>query len=94
MRHELKTDPGIFTAVAKGSKTFELRKNDRDFKVGDELLLKQTRYSAEEMNKAYQGKPLEYTGAFWTVKVRYILHGPALGLKKGWCIMSVKEMSV
>jgi hypothetical protein len=39
MRHELKIWPDFFFAVEEGVKNFEIRKNDRDFKVGDEVLL-------------------------------------------------------
>lgn len=35
--HELKTLPEYFELVRKGIKNFEVRKNDRDFKVGDML---------------------------------------------------------
>ena len=35
MIHALKTLPEYFEAVLENKKTFELRKNDRDFKVGD-----------------------------------------------------------
>ena len=37
--HELKTLPEYFDAVQKGTKTFEIRKNDRNFKVGDLLYM-------------------------------------------------------
>ena len=39
MIHSLKTEPKYFEAVLSGKKTFELRKNDRDFRVGDYLAL-------------------------------------------------------
>ena len=39
MIHELKTWPQFWPALCDGSKTFELRKNDRGFEVGDILIL-------------------------------------------------------
>lgn len=86
--HELKTDADVFLLVVKGLKTFDVRRNDRDFKVGDVLLLKETEYTGEEMKK---GAPLRYTGRVKAVEVLYIMLGPVYGLKKGWCIMSVEE---
>ncbi len=41
MRHDLKTHPGPFQAVWDGRKTFEIRKFDRPFAVGDVLLLRE-----------------------------------------------------
>lgn len=38
--HELKILPKYFSEVYSGNKTFEVRKNDRNFKVGDMLILK------------------------------------------------------
>ena len=39
--HELKTWPPEFQAIYSGRKTFEVRRNDRDFKEGDEVLLRE-----------------------------------------------------
>lgn len=39
--HHLKIAPEYYNQVRLGVKTFEIRKNDRDFQVGDTLLLKE-----------------------------------------------------
>ena len=39
--HKLKIDSKYFDAVRKGFKTFEIRKNDRNFEVGDKLILQE-----------------------------------------------------
>jgi hypothetical protein len=86
MKHELKTDPKVFEQVWNGYKDWEIRFNDRHFKKGDLLLLRETKYTGEEMK---QGKPLEYTGRRLQATVVYILRGPIYGLQKGWVIMSI-----
>ncbi len=50
--HELKTLPKYFVAVAAGRKTFEIRKNDRNFQVGDKVILK-------EWDGIYTGQQIE-----------------------------------
>lgn len=87
MIHRLKTDPIVFDAVARGLKTFELRKDDRDFQVGDTLLLMETQYSHLEMQN---GAPLVLTGNVAGRDVKYILRGPIYGLAAGWVIMAFK----
>ncbi len=82
--HKLKTDPAVFDAVASGAKTHEIRFNDRDFKVGDGLLLKRTRYTGWEMKEG--GYPLEYTGESLRRVVSHVLEG--YGLEPGWVILS------
>ena len=38
-RHDLKIAPAYYDAVASGIKTFEVRRDDRPFRVGDLLVL-------------------------------------------------------
>lgn len=73
--HPLKTWPEFFEVVGR-SKTFEVRKNDRDFKVGDILWLQEWNKETEE----YTGKDKKFT-------VTYILEG--FGIEKGYCVMGL-----
>ena len=41
MVHDLKILPQYFQSVSSGEKTFEIRFNDRQFSVGDTLILKE-----------------------------------------------------
>lgn len=85
MRHELKTDPEVFQAIYDGRKKFEIRNNDRCFMEDDDLILRETVYTGEEMR---QGMPLLYTGRGYEFHVNYVLRGPIYGLQEGWVIMS------
>lgn len=60
--HELKIWPEYFEAVVSGIKTFEVRKNDHDFKVDDTLHLRE-----------WNPETRCYTGRAVSVKVTYIL---------------------
>jgi hypothetical protein len=94
MLHELKTDPDVFTDVYNGLKTFEIRKNDRNFQENDILILQETKYSGRSMQESSglsvgEKMPLVYTGREIKCKVIYILRGPLYGLMNGWVIMSI-----
>ena len=88
MTHVLKTDKEIFQANRDWKCNCNLRKNDRGFKVGDLLILRETKFSGMEM---LHGAPLEYTGRSMTVKVTHVMYGPFYGLPAGWCIVSFLE---
>ena len=89
MRHELKTDPEVFEQSFLGLKNFEIRFNDRDFQLGDMLVLKETKYSSAQMADISGNFPLEYTERELIKWVKYILHGDSYGLADGWVILSV-----
>lgn len=81
-KYDLKILPEYFNAVLRGDKTFEIRKNDRNFQWGDTIQLSE--YDAE--NDSYTGRSL-------ICEVTYILYGnkstEKYGLKEGYCIMSI-----
>lgn len=102
MIHELKTWPGFFSALKKGEKTFELRRNDRDFVKGDTLVLKEFhpcetcwgtgKIRDVELYDCGCKKPHgRYTGAVLTYRVTYILKACA-GVSPNYVIMGIQKM--
>jgi|TARA_Y100000310_G_scaffold298310_1_gene332146 hypothetical protein len=102
--HELKTEPKYFGRLVSGDKTFEIRKNDRDFQVGDELILKE--YDKEAHENEFQlfqvlagglsNKPLPeakqgFTGEELHYEVTYLL-GDFIGLADGYVAMGLKRL--
>ena len=83
--HKLKTDTEVFQALVDGRRTFEIRFNDRNFKVGDELVLLETIYTLEEQMK--HGKPLLFSCNVLRKTVSYVLSG--YGLQAGWVILGI-----
>ena len=79
MKHELKTWCGPFQAVLDGRKAFEVRFNDRGFKEGDLLFLREWDHERKE-----------YTGNATTKRVTYIIEGE-FGIPEGICVMSLGE---
>jgi hypothetical protein len=76
--HELKTWPKYFHAGKTGEKPFEVRKNDRDYQVGDLLKLQEWSH------------PVGYTGDEVTVQVTYILNDPAF-VKDDHVVMGITK---
>lgn len=59
--HELKTWPEQFERICDGSKTFEVRQNDRNFVIDDILLLREW-----DFENGYSGRQL-------TVRIGYVM---------------------
>ena len=86
--HYLKTDTKVFQDVLDGNKTFEIRFNDRDFQVGDSVLLKETKFTGEQIES---GQPLIFTGREIHKRISYLLSG--YGLQDGWVILGIADES-
>lgn len=90
---KLKCWPEYYQEVKNGNKTFEIRNNDRDYQVGDILLLQEwkPRGYCATMPSILEG---DYTGDETEVKVTYIIKDKLLyiGIMSGYCIMSIKPV--
>lgn len=78
--HALKIWPKYFGAVLSGAKTFEVRKHDRAFFVGDLVRL-------EEWDPETQ----KYTGAVVLKYITYIVHGGQFGIEPGYCVFGIGD---
>ena len=78
--HELKIWPACFAAVQAGTKPFDVRENDRNFQIGDLLVLRE-----------FEPETEQYTGPALTRWVSYVLHG-GFGLQPNWCVLGFSEL--
>lgn len=75
--------PEYFSEVIDGNKTFELRKDEDNFQVGDIIVLQE-----------YNIDRREYTGRKIKVIVTYVLRNvPQYGLNNGYCVFSIKPIN-
>lgn len=75
--HELKIYPKYFEDILNGSKRFEIRKNDRNFQVGDKILLK-------------EWDNIKYSGRSIYAEIIYITDDRFYGLKEGYLVLGIK----
>ena len=100
-RHELKCWPEFFEPVFVGLKKFDLRRNDRDYHVGDIVVLRE--WKPNGMPGAQSGHDGVYTGRELHQRICYILEGlggsdtgiiaPLRGLERGFVILGLMETS-
>lgn len=78
--HELKTWPEAFQAIWEGLKRYELRKNDRDFLVGDSLFLREY----DPVAKEYSGRCFQARVTYMTVSCDFP------GLQDDYVVMGIE----
>jgi len=86
--HKLKTWPSVFEEIVSGNKTAEFRLNDRDFAVGDELLLMEWDPDAHAVAGG------AFTGREYRVRVMHVVHGGQFGIPEHFCMMSVRRAAI
>lgn len=95
--HELKTESVHYLDIKKGIKKFDLRKNDRDFRSGDILHLREIRDDGdwggrgEAYPKGHSREGWMYTGADMLVRVTHRIGGGP-GLDLDYCILSIERL--
>jgi len=80
--HELQLWTPCFTAVAAGTKPFDVRENDHDFQVGDALLIRE-----------YDPDTSSYSGRTLLRWVSYVMPGGAFGVEDGWCVLGLGNVA-
>lgn len=78
--HHLKTWTPFFREVKSGVKPFEVRKNDRDYQVGDTLILND-----------FDPDAGRYTGDWTSKQVIYKLDDSRF-VKEGYVILGIKDI--
>ena len=84
-QHVLKTIDRYFDAVLDGEKTFEVRKNDRAFQKGDELVLE--RWEPTQFGELRRSVPFQSL----TTKITYLLQGGQFGIEPQYCVLGFKK---
>lgn len=80
-KHDVKTWPAIFEEFRTGRKTFDVRKNDRNYKVGDTII----QHEYYPTKGTFTGRNIEQV-------ITYILEGDKFGVVAGFVAMSVKPI--
>lgn len=88
--HELKIKHEYLIDVSLGRKTFELRKNDRDYQVGDLIRFIDIR---EDDTSKFRIEP--YVDENQLYRITYVLKDvEKYGLDKDYCILAIKKLDI
>ena len=88
--HELKTWPDYFEAVLSGAKAFEVRKDDRNFQVGDNVALWE--YWPVNIDPFAEDTTPDpgFTGRWIHAVITYKLGGGSFGIEYGYCVLGLR----
>lgn len=87
--HELKCDKRFYGDVESGQKPFEVRENDRDYKVGDHLWLRE----GELVHIGTADYTWRYTGNSCVKVVTYVLTNAMFhGVREGYVVLGFKQV--
>lgn len=94
--HVLKIEEKYYIDILRGVKTFELRKNDRDYKVGDLIQFEvKQEYIKDIPDVSSLNKGIYYTLQDDIFKIVYILKdAQRYGLDKDYCILGIKQVEI
>lgn len=94
--HELKILHEYLVDVDLGKKTFELRKNDRDYQVGDLIRFIDVREDDSTANKNIYKNQIEPNIDENTLyRITYVLKGvEQYGIDKDYCILAIKKLEI
>lgn len=84
MTHDLKAWPVYFRPLKAGLKTFECRRNDRNFVAGDFIHVRE-----------YVPHANEYTGDTCDFRITYVMNGgnsDVPGLASGWAVLGIARV--
>ena len=94
--HELKIKEEYMIDIVCGKKTFELRKNDRDFQVDDiiRFIVVDKNHTETESEQASE-QPACYYDEKTLYRITYVLKNvPEYGLDKDYCILGIRELII
>lgn len=87
--HKLKTIDRYWDAVANGTKTFEVRLNDRAFQTGDILELVKINDKGFHVSDP---KGSSFSTCIIRKRITYFLQGGQFGIEPRYCVLGLGEV--
>ena len=85
--HELKCVQPYFEDIFSNRKNFDVRKNDRDFKIGDRVDFFE---GDEEINEDTDVSKRGHCHRW----IKYILQGGQFGIAEGYCVLGLTHVEI
>jgi hypothetical protein len=86
--HELKIADKFYHAVWSGKKTFEVRKDDRNFQVGDHIVFKLCHFSFDQLHLPIW----EIARGEWIIIYKLSAADFPDGIKDEYCVLAIKKV--